>query len=203
MLLVITHPETLPGETLIWQQLLTAGADALLLRKPGWLPDDYAAALEQIDAAFRPRILIAAYWELQEHYGLLGVHLGEGLRNSTSAALLAEKRRQGCLLSTGMHDPAALPAAMEQWDLLLLSPVFDSISKAGYKSRFPPGFRLQRGKGQSRILALGGVDAGNAAQAQEMGFDGIALLGAIWEKPGEAVENLSLIKNIWNANAHT
>ena len=205
MLLVITHPENLPGETIIWQQLLSAGADAILLRKPGWEEEDYEQALEQTDQACYPQLLIAQHWSLQERYGLLGVHLTESLRNSTPPQLLEVQRRQGCLLSTGIHTASVLPAMARHWDLLLLSPVFDSISKPGYKGQISAGFRLQRDtrSGGARVLALGGVDQSNVGMAKAMGFDGIALLGAIWKDPDKAVEHFKAIKNEWNLNAHT
>ncbi|GAA0530294.1 thiamine phosphate synthase [Chitinophaga japonensis] len=202
MLLIITHPETLPQETARWQELLAAGADALLLRKPGRTQEDYARLLDQVDPVCYSRILVAEHWPLCRRYGLMGVHYSERLRNS-GLPQPAMHYPPHCLLSTGIHDTAALPAAAQEWDLLLLSPVFDSISKPGYKSRYPAGFRLQRPEGRARILALGGVNHTNAARAREMGFDGIALLGAIWNTPGKAVEQYNHISNIWNANAHT
>lgn len=205
MLLVITHPERMPGETLAWQQLLSAGADAILLRKPGWEEDDYEQALEQTDPACYPRLLIARHSKLRERYGLLGLHLSENLRNSTPPQQLELWRRQGCQLSTGVHTASVLPAMGPYWDLLLLSPTFDSISKPGYKGQVSAGFHLQRDTGMNgaRVLALGGVDHTNAGMAKAMGFDGVALLGAIWKAPGKAVETFCEIRNIWNTNAHT
>lgn len=205
MLIVITHPEHLPGEALIWQQLLSAGADAILLRKPGWEEDDYEQALEQTDPACYPQLLIAGHWRLQARYGLMGVHFSESLRNGTTPQLLEVQRRQGCLLSTGIHTASVLPAMAMQWDLLLLSPVFDSISKPGYKGQVSTGFHLQQDtrSGAARVLALGGVDQSNAGLAKTMGFDGIALLGAIWKDPDKAVATFCEIRNSWNANAHT
>jgi thiamine-phosphate pyrophosphorylase len=204
MLLVITHPDALSGETLLWQQLLSAGADAILLRKPGWTEEDYVSLLEQADPACYPRILIAQYCLLQQRYQLMGAHFSENLRNSTPPQWLETMRSEGCLLSTGIHNTDALPAMLASWDLLLLSPVFDSISKPGYQGKLPANFRLQRNAGAgARILALGGVDHTNAALAKQMGFDGVALLGAVWKDPGKAVENFTKIKNRWNVNGHT
>jgi len=209
MLLVITHADHLPGETECWKELLSAGADAILLRKPGWTEDDYVSLLERTDPACYSRILIAQYCLLQQRYGLLGAHFSEHLRDSTPPQWLEALRSEGCLLSTGIHHSGALPAMTAHWDLLLLSPVFDSISKPGYKGQVPEGFRLGDsgqlavGSRQSRVLALGGVDQGNAAMAKQMGFDGIALLGAVWQDPRKAVENFIEIKREWNRNGHT
>jgi thiamine-phosphate pyrophosphorylase len=208
MLLIITHADHLPGETERWKELLSEGADAILLRKPGWTEDDYVNILERTDPACYPRILIAQYCLLQQRYGLLGAHFSEHLRNSTPPQWLEGLRSEGCLLSTGIHHKEALPAMATHWDLLLLSPVFDSISKPGYKGQVPEGFHRNSGQWavgseQSRIIALGGVNQTNAALAKQMGFDGIALLGAVWQEPDKAVENFIEIKKEWNGNAHT
>ena len=198
MLLIITHPEQVSGETQLWQQLLHAGADLILLRKPQWTMEAYAQALEQTDPACYPKIMIAGYWELYQRFGLMGVHLSGQRQEQTDAQLIADYRRQGCRTSTGMHNVAALPLAANSWDYLLLSPVFDSISKPGYKAQIPHGFKLQKNGCKAKVLALGGVDSTNAAQAKQMGFDGLALLGAIWQTPATAVQQLQLIKSIWN-----
>ncbi|SEK74391.1 thiamine-phosphate pyrophosphorylase [Chitinophaga rupis] len=198
MLLIITHPEHVPNETQLWQQLLHAGADAILLRKPQWPPENYAQVLEQTDPVCYSKIMIAGHWELYQHFGLMGVHLSGQQQEQTDEQLIAEYRRQGCRTSTGIHNVAALPLAGNAWDYLLLSPVFDSISKPGYKAQIPPGFKLQKNDCNAKVLALGGVDSTNAAQAKQMGFDGLALLGSIWQTPATAVQQLQHIKSIWN-----
>jgi thiamine-phosphate pyrophosphorylase len=69
-----------------------------------------------------------------------------------------------------------------------LSPVFDSISKQGYKSKFsdrlytllqfhPSLISAIRGK---NIIALGGIDEDKIELVRKTGFAGAAVLGAIW-----------------------
>lgn len=205
MLLIITHADHLPGETERWKELLSTGADAILLRKPGWTEDDYVSILERTDPVCYSRMLIAQYCQLQQRYGLLGTHFSEALRNSTPPQWLEALRSEGCMLSTGVHHTGALAGMTNYWDLLLLSPVFDSISKPGYKGQVPEGFRLAPGinTGSARVLAMGGVDRSNAGLTRQMGFDGIALLGAIWQEPDKALERFIEIKKEWNINAHT
>lgn len=80
-------------------------------------------------------------------------------------------------------------------DYLFLSPIFDSISKQGYKAAFN-NIELEKWlherNGSAKIVALGGVDATNIRQAQQMGFDNVALLGAVW-KNNNAIENYNTI----------
>jgi len=73
--------------------------------------------------------------------------------------------------------------------IVLLSPVFDSISKRGYKSKFSKEelkagiseWRRFIGEGsRAKLYALGGVNAENIGELKELGFDGAAVLGGVW-----------------------
>ena len=59
-----------------------------------------------------------------------------------------------------------------------MSPVFDSISKSDYK-RVEFDFTKRQNK-ETKLIGLGGIQSENVDQAIRMGFEGVALLGAIW-----------------------
>ncbi|MDR3253081.1 MAG: thiamine phosphate synthase [Tannerella sp.] len=67
---------------------------------------------------------------------------------------------------------------------VFLSPVFDSISKVGYRQGFTSeellSYRMQ-GFINKRVIALGGIYAGNISEIRRYGFGGVAVLGALWE----------------------
>jgi thiamine-phosphate pyrophosphorylase len=73
-------------------------------------------------------------------------------------------------------------------EIVLLGPVFDSISKHGYKSKFSKeelkaGISQWRGfigDGNKKLYALGGINAENIGELKELGFDGAAVLGGVW-----------------------
>lgn len=75
-------------------------------------------------------------------------------------------------------------------DICFLSPVYDSISKFGYKHNFSinelkegitcwKDFQRKQNKTQ-KLFALGGVETSNIKELVELGFDGAAVLGAVW-----------------------
>ena len=75
-----------------------------------------------------------------------------------------------------------------KYEYAFLSPIFDSISKAGYKSKFsdrlynfllfhPELINTVNGK---NIIALGGIDEDKIELARKAGFAGVAAVGAIW-----------------------
>ena len=70
-------------------------------------------------------------------------------------------------------------------EICFLSPIFDSISKQGYKAKYSKdelreGIAIWKKKSSQKLFALGGVEASNIAELAELGFDGAAVLGAVW-----------------------
>lgn len=197
MIQIITHTQNIPGETVIWQQLLEEGADSILVRKPGWQEADYEQLLSQADPICYPRLMIAEHAVLCERYGLQGLHFGEAARGNITEEDICRYQQMGWSLSTSIHSAETLQVASNNWSNLLLSPVFDSISKKGYTAAFDESFRLDKDGFTGNVLALGGVNDTTAGKARSMLFDGIALLGALWEKPEKAVEEFCRIRDTW------
>jgi len=200
MIQVISHSTSLPGESTCFQQLLAAGADSILLRKPGWQAAQYEQLLQETDPSCYSKIMIAGYPSLCSQYGLLGIHLGEAARATLREDELLTYYQAGWRLSTSIHAVETLQITGDIWHQVLLAPVFDSISKPGHNSPFKPGFHLQKDGYPGKVLALGGIDHTTAAKARSMQFDGIALLGAIWQEPAEAISNFCHIRDIWKTD---
>lgn len=175
-LIVITAPDFLPEEAEVLTKLLDAGADRLHLRKPGCAEEQLENLIRRLPKEHYSRISLHDHFPLQARYGLGGVHLNgrnphipqgfEGLV-SRSCHSLEEVARYG--LQTDYH---------------FLSPIFDSISKQGYRSGF--GTKQLRQAADEGILtrktiALGGVTADKLGLLHDIGFGGAALLGSIWQ----------------------
>ena len=93
----------------------------------------------------------------------------------------------GKMISSSFHDLQALEDCYFEFDYHFLSPVFDSISKEGYKGR---GFDVT--DSNKTIIALGGIRPENVAQVKQLGYKGIAVLGSIWkaENPLQSFKNI-------------
>jgi thiamine-phosphate pyrophosphorylase len=64
-----------------------------------------------------------------------------------------------------------------------LSPIFDSISKVGYKSAFTNDELLKASKDgiiDERVIALGGITPDKIPYLRELNFGGVAMLGSIY-----------------------
>lgn len=201
MIQIISYITYLPEETTYWQQLLAEGASSILIRKPGWKETDYERLLLQTDPACYPKLMIAGHPALCDKYNLQGIHFSEAGRGLIKCGQIARFRQRGWRLSTSIHAASTLQVASDNWDQLLLAPVFNSISKPGYNSTIPKNFRLFKDGYNGQVVALGGIDHTTAAKARNMQFDGIALLGAIWQDPAKAVSNFCRIRDIWRTDA--
>ncbi|WPQ64125.1 thiamine phosphate synthase [Chitinophaga sancti] len=201
MIQIITHTGKINHEPTLWLQLLQAGADSILVRKPGWQEADYEMLLLEANPSCYPHLIIADHPALCERYGLLGIHFGEAIRGSVSQEELLRFQQLGCMLSTSIHSVMTLQVVSNIWNQVLISPVFDSISKTGYKAAFDTNFRLDKDGYAGNVLALGGINQHTADKARHMLFDGIALHGAIWQHPERAVRNFISIRDAWSGNS--
>jgi thiamine-phosphate pyrophosphorylase len=195
MIWIITSPQRIHEEEKIIAELLQAGTTRILVRKPEWTVDQHAALLEKIDASYYNRIIIRDNLWARNRYHLASVHWSWKARTLFTPAELRPLLEQYPQSSTGVHSLEQIPEADSHFSTLLLSPVFDSISKPGYRGRFAQALKLKK---NHNILALGGVDHTNVGLLKQWQFDGAALLGIIWKTPLQAVENYYRIQELWN-----
>ena len=132
---------------------------------------------------------------LVEAFGMSRLHYTEKDRLKIDQLKLAVQANEGYLLSTSVHDVQVIPTLLH-FEYTFLSPVFNSISKAGYQGMLPAGFCLGKSKPGPKVIALGGVDESNIEQIKRMNFDGAAVLGAIWQYPQQAISNFISIKKL-------
>jgi thiamine-phosphate pyrophosphorylase len=114
--------------------------------------------------------------------------------------------------SRSCHDLTTLRACLGVFDSVFFGPVFPSISKPGYgplqhRSGEPRSGERERADGhgfahapryddvaqalaartgperRTIVLALGGINAFTSGVAMRLGFDGVAVLGAVWQAP--------------------
>lgn len=96
------------------------------------------------------------------------------------------------LHSRAVHDMPSLLAALGTFDRVLVSPIFPSISKPGHvpterltqaaiASTLSSRAAIPATAKRTQVIALGGVELSRIANARSLGFDGVAVLGAIWQ----------------------
>ncbi len=193
LLAVITTPECWSGEAEVLEALLEAGVQKLHIRKPGG-GEERELLLQRLAPRWASRLVLHGRLDiiqLARRYEVPQVHAhwarswengnGDGIRLSASLHSWEEVR-------------TVTPGRLEY---VFLSPLFDSISKPGYRGGEgllqPPA-----GDSPCRLIGLGGIDARTIGQVMDHGWDGAAVLGAIWEKREGAVERFKALKETIN-----
>ncbi len=151
--------------------------DLIHIRKPRATRGQVEELLLKIPSKLRNRMILHDHFELAMEYGLRGIHLNS--RNP-----YVPKGWKGAV-SRSCHSIKELAECKKElYDYMSLSPIFDSISKEGYKSAFTrEQLEEARQKGiiDNRVMALGGVTFDKIGLITEMGFGGAMILGDAWK----------------------
>lgn len=190
--IVITSPDFISGEVSYIRQLFDCGIDILHLRKPGASAASYAGLLDSLPQPLHRHIVIHDHFTLCRGYSLLGVHL-----NSRNPILPAGIFPQS--VSASCHSVAEVAARKPALDYVLMSPVFDSISKQGYTAAYSHEELNLAAANEiidSHVVALGGVSLGNIPSLRRWHFGGAAFLGDVWRRAGTGgfVEHIRKLK---------
>lgn len=199
-LLVISNPVEIDNEFEQANGLFEAGLECFHLRKPDFSKEEYLDALMQIKPSYLRRVMLHDHYELAVKYNIGGFHLTRKSLEQAPAVLkelFKVAKAKGLKLSSSLHSVQGLDQAPTAFDYLLLSPVFDSISKPGYKASInldDISPILQDRNFKTRIMALGGINIDNLEIVNQAGFDGGAVLGAVW-KSADPLEKYFELKN--------
>lgn len=185
-LIVISSPSPILNEAKLINKLFESGLGIFHLRKPDMDLKSYAELIEQVNSDFRNRIAIHQHHELERELGLKRVHYPEQLR------LMSNRLSDHAINTTSVHNPDDLKDLMG-FDYCFLSPVFDSISKSGYRGLISSDVAVKESEykwlsqSNTNVVALGGVDLKNISVLKDLGFTAAAVLGALWNEPANAV----------------
>jgi thiamine-phosphate pyrophosphorylase len=163
--------------------------------------------LGKIHSKYYNRIVIHSHHELAYKLNLKGIHLSDKhLKDNFFEAWLRMKylkfKLPNIQISTSFHDLGGLLKSTTNYSYVFLSPIFDSISKLGYKNRFNSETLLAAiKKSQYELIALGGVDEQHIQQVKDMGFAGCAVLGSVWMS-GNPVEKFKTIQSLCKEVSH-
>lgn len=173
-LIVITPEKPVAAEAAAIMTMLDHGVERVHLRHPGMSADDVSAIIEKIDTQYHHRLSLNDFHELAARYGC-GIHLNR--RNPVPPENFSGLTSRSC------HSIKEAAEAAVGTAYRFISPVFDSISKHGYTAAFTDS-ELRRaftdGSLDADTFALGGISCGNIPLLRDIGFSGVAVLGAAW-----------------------
>jgi thiamine-phosphate pyrophosphorylase len=161
MKILFSYPTKLENEASIINNEMSSGNwDLFHLRKPNWNKKEIGMLFSELTVEVQAKTIIH------------------------------ESGKQSCHSFKDVEDfekREALSVATENLSYkayCFLSPIFDSISKEGYKANFDK-LELKEFLAKDRktkVIALGGLTEENYLEVLELGFDGGAFLGSVWDK---------------------
>ncbi len=176
-LIAITSPNFWNGESDAICRLLDSGWTRVHIRKPQASRNQIAELLKQIPKEYYQLISLHDHFDLAIELDLGGVHLNQ--RNP-----LPPDGWNG-LISRSCHSIEETKQ-FAYLDYVTLSPIFDSISKPGYVSRFST--EELSNADLNNIYALGGVTFSKLKELKELGFSGAAMLSEAWKTKMEILQ---------------
>ena len=176
-IIAITTPKVSADDAYLIKALLDKGVDFIHLRKPDSTIDECRNLLETLSSEYLSRIIIHDYPELYDEYSLKGIHVNKNIK--TLPVGYQGFKTRSC------HSFEEVISCKSEYDYLFLSPIFDSISKVGYKSAFSSENLLhasQTGIIDNKVIALGGVTFDKLDYLKSLNFGGVAMIGGLYNK---------------------
>lgn len=177
--IAITPEEIFRDEPAYICEILSRGWDKVHLRHPGASLRDMRNLIEAIPQRFHSRLRLHGHFELLNSFRLGGIQLNGRCPRKPDNYTGPYSRTCHSLREV---------AESGECDYVTLSPIFDSISKAGYKAAFTKEELKEIDKNRplfvnTKVVALGGINPDTAKEAVSLGFDGYAVLGALMTAP--------------------
>ncbi|MDO8999887.1 MAG: thiamine phosphate synthase [Bacteroidota bacterium] len=196
MLIVISYPTALKNEANLINQLFDEGLELLHLRKPNYSELELKQLIHSINPVHYSKLVFHQYHYLAKIYGSDRLHYPALNRKKISTDNLSETKKSGTLLSTSVHSIEEFENLPTAFSYAFLSPVFDSISKKNYKAvDFKQKLKTIK-KQTTKLIALGGITKLNCTEPLSWGFDGVAVLGSVWESKNPIEEFVALKKEL-------
>lgn len=186
--ILLSPPADRPAELQTVQTLFENGLPCYHLRKPNWDMERMSGWLTALPARWRGKVWLHSHHELANDFQVGGIHFRD---YPSTAALPLESLTTHRPVSRSCHDIPCLRLALGHNDSVFFGPIFPSFSKPGYgpvpsevlttlqpllNNRDPNGRRTM-------VFALGGISVAGVEPCQKLGFDGVAVLGAVWNTP--------------------
>lgn len=179
--MIVVTPETNhPHEERILHALVRAYGITIHVRKPGFTEQAYSTYLSAYPS-IGSHMVIHEHHILANEFSVKGIHLKEAERK-----YITEIPNDVKIISTGFHNVSDVKNNTHTFDYIFYSPLFKSISKADYGTD-APGDALAgicselKNTTTIPVMGLGGINEANISLVKKSGFDGAALLGAVWE----------------------
>jgi thiamine-phosphate pyrophosphorylase len=171
--------------------LFELGVDYLYIKKPEL--DDFALVdfIEKIPKKYWNKC-ISNSLIITKEFDLAGYHFTRYIIQKNefyNQKILDWLHQNNKISSVSAHSIRDIDQYKKQFKHIIVSPIFKSISKENHEQKWNYETLKEKMKDNNSIyFAVGGVQATNMEIVRQMNFDGIGILGTIWNNPQNAVE---------------
>lgn len=204
-IILYTAPVDIENEIEIIQNTLDAGVDYLYIRKPEL--DDFSLVdfVEKIPEKYWNKC-ISSSLIITKEFNLGGYHFTRDIiekNEKYNDKVLEWLHTNNKICSVSAHNENEILTYSNKSNHVIVSPIFKSISKQNYSYEWNFDELKQNiatikiRKNNIQLFAVGGIDINNITLVKQLGFNGVGLLGAIWNASFKAQNELiSIIETI-------
>lgn len=191
--IVITAEKPIKNEFKYIEAILDEGIDNIQIRKPLTSDNDIRLLLDNINEEYHSKLILNGKFSLLDIYKNIG-----GIHTNSRNNIIPQNFRG--IKGYSCHSLKEIESKKEIFDYMFLSPIYDSISKEGYKANFSfteLNNAAERGLISEKVYALGGITPDKIPQIEELGFGGVVFMGYIWNSKdiNEIIRKIKLIKS--------
>jgi thiamine-phosphate pyrophosphorylase len=184
-IVVISPPSRTKGEPETVTEMFKMGLMHFHLKKPGYEEDKLIEYLDRIPSEYHPRIFLHNHYSLITKYNVAGIHLNKKSKKPGWYQQLRltylRYRRNDLKVTASYSKLASLYFDPPIYEYAFLSPIFESLSEGKYHPAFKErGLMEALQRAQNPIIAYGGVEMDKIEKVIDLGFQGMALLGVVW-----------------------
>lgn len=176
-LIIMTKSTFFVEEDKILVTLFEEGMDNLHLYKPETSPVYSERLLSLIPEDYYNKITVHDHFYLKDEYRLSGIHIDTP--NLTPPLNYKGHISRTCTKLEQLKD------MKKQSNYVFLRNIFDSQSEPDQKSNFTMNeleMAASSGLIDKKVYALGGMNMDNLQVAKELGFGGVVICGALWNR---------------------
>jgi thiamine-phosphate pyrophosphorylase len=201
--ILYTPAQNLENEVDVIIQLLDNGIDHLYIYKPEL--DDFSLVdfVESIPEKYWKKcvstsLIITKEFDLGGYHFTRDIVQKNELYNEKILAWLKEKNK---ISSVTAHSIEELKKYEVNFNHVIVSPLFPSISKENYSynwniEELKITINSRPTSSNSRLFAVGGIDENKIGAVKNLNFDGVGLLGTIWNNDNPFEQFKKIIQKI-------
>ncbi len=192
--ILITPPYFHTNEIEILKFAFDCRFDKIHIRKPNKNEVVLNSYLSKIPDKIIQKSSLHYYKNVIHQYNFSGFHLDTKTINNILNDKNFETEIKSKQYSASFHFQEKIQEKIKGLNIqyAFCSPVFSSISKENYKPSFE--WNIQQSYKDLELIALGGIDHTKIEECKNRGFNGVAILGAVWNKKKWSEMKKELIK---------